>query len=64
VIIASGLVGLALMASNVSAQGNLDKFVVKGETARKALSKTEICCDTAGKNSEGLSGFRRRARGI
>jgi glc operon protein GlcG len=49
VFIVLGVLGLTLTATNASAQGNLDKFVVKGEAAKKALSKTEISGDTAEK---------------
>ena len=56
-IVALGSVGLALMATNVSAQGNLDKFVVKGEAAKRALSKTEISGDTAEKIAKACLDF-------
>jgi uncharacterized protein GlcG (DUF336 family) len=56
-IVAWALAGLALMATNVSAQGNLDKFVVKGEAAKRALSKSEISGDTAEKIAKACQDF-------
>ncbi len=39
---------LALFAANASAQG-IEKFVVTGEAAKKAMTKSEISADTAAK---------------
>jgi hypothetical protein len=44
---ALGVAGFLCGPARVFAQGNLDKFVVKGEAAKKALSRTEISGETA-----------------
>ena len=47
---------LALTASVVSAQ-NIDKFVVTGAAAKKAMTKTEISADTAEKITQACVAF-------
>jgi len=44
-----GSAGLALGAVNASAQGDLEKFVVTGDAAKKAMTREEISADTAEK---------------
>lgn len=56
-LMAVGVAGFVSGSAGVFAQGNLDKFVVKGEAAKKALSRTEISGETAEKISKACEEF-------
>jgi glc operon protein GlcG len=52
-----GALALSLGAGHASAQGNVDKFVVTGDAAKKAMTREEISADTAEKITKGCLDF-------
>ena len=52
-----GSAAFALGAGTVSAQGNLEKFVVTGDAAKKAMTREEISADTAEKITKACLDF-------
>lgn len=56
-VVLLGSAAFSLAAGTASAQGNLDKFVINGDAAKKAMTREEISADTAEKITKACLDF-------